>query len=94
MCCCVKDEGLLALRRRPSGGDVKPPQAALAEDRRGERWGKGALDASGGDWEGERKQTAIELSKLVSDGIETGADTRLQDESGGDPITGQAVPGM
>jgi len=32
MCCCVGDEGLLALRRRPSGGGVKPPQAALVED--------------------------------------------------------------
>ena len=41
MRCCAGDEGL-ALRRRPAGGDVKPPQAALAEDRRGERWGKGA----------------------------------------------------
>ncbi|MCA1676047.1 MAG: group II intron reverse transcriptase/maturase, partial [Actinobacteria bacterium] len=37
MCCCVEDEGLLALRRRPSGDGVKPPHAALAEDRRGER---------------------------------------------------------
>jgi Reverse transcriptase (RNA-dependent DNA polymerase) len=37
MCCCVGDEGLMALRRRPSGGGVKPPHAALAEDRRGER---------------------------------------------------------
>jgi Reverse transcriptase (RNA-dependent DNA polymerase) len=37
MRCCVEDEGLLALRRRPSGGGVKPPYAALAEDRRGER---------------------------------------------------------
>ena len=42
MRCCAGDEGL-ALRRRPAGGDVKPPQAALAEDRRGERWGKGAV---------------------------------------------------
>jgi len=33
---------VVALRRRPVGGDVKPPHAALAEDRRGERWGKGA----------------------------------------------------
>ena len=32
MCCCVGDEGLLALRRRPSGGGVKPPHAALVED--------------------------------------------------------------
>ena len=37
MCCCVGDEGLMALRRRPSGSGVKPPHAALAEDRRGER---------------------------------------------------------
>ncbi len=37
MRCCVGDEGLMALRRRPSGGGVKPPHAALAEDRRGER---------------------------------------------------------
>ena len=49
--CCARDGGLLALRRRPSGGGVKPPCAALAEDRRGERQGEGALDASGGDQE-------------------------------------------
>src|SRR5260370_41992517 len=29
-------------------GGCKPPHAALAEDRRGERCGKGARDASGG----------------------------------------------
>jgi hypothetical protein len=70
MRCCAGDEGL-ALRRRPAGGDVKPPQAALAEDRRGERWGKGALDASGGDREGERERTADDVSKQADD-IETG----------------------
>ena len=32
-------------------GGGKPPHAALAEDRRGERCGKGARDASGGDRE-------------------------------------------
>ena len=32
-------------------GGFKPPHAALAEDRRGERCGKGARDASGGDRE-------------------------------------------
>jgi len=37
MRCCVEDEGFVALRRRPAGGGVKPPHAALAEDRRGER---------------------------------------------------------
>src|ERR1035437_2434049 len=35
--CCTRDEGLLALRSRPAGGGFKPPHAALAEDRRGER---------------------------------------------------------
>ena len=37
MRCCAEDEGFVALRRRPAGGGVKPPHAALAEDRRGER---------------------------------------------------------
>ena len=35
--CCMRDEGLSALRSRPSGGGFKPPSAALAEDRRSER---------------------------------------------------------
>ena len=35
----------------PCGGGSKGPCAALAEDRRGERHGKGAHDASGGDQE-------------------------------------------
>jgi len=42
---------LLALRSRPAGGGFKPPSAALAEDCRGERDGKGAREASGGDQE-------------------------------------------
>ncbi len=32
----------MALRSRPAVGGSKPPHAALADDRRGERWGKGA----------------------------------------------------
>jgi len=51
MWCCTGDEGLLALRSRPAGGGFKPPSAALAEDCRGERDGKGALEVSGGDQE-------------------------------------------
>src|SRR5262245_57605002 len=35
--CCADDEGVVALRHRPSGGDVKSPQAALANDCCGER---------------------------------------------------------
>jgi hypothetical protein len=34
----------------------------LAEDRRGERWGKGVVHASGGDREGERERTADDVS--------------------------------
>jgi len=45
------DGGLLALRSRPAGEGFKPPSAALAEDCCGERDGKGAQDASGGDQE-------------------------------------------
>ena len=54
---------------------------------------KAYMDASGGDREGKRELFAVEVSKSVSDGIETEARTRSQDESGGYPFTGQAVPG-
>jgi len=37
-----------ALRRRSAGTGAKPPGAALAEDRRGERPGKKRTRASGG----------------------------------------------
>ena len=61
----------------------------------GERRGKGALlSVSGGDREGERKLFAVEVSKAVLAGIETGACTRSQDEPGGSPLIGQVVPGM
>jgi len=48
MRCCARDGRWMAFRRRPAGAGAKPPCAALAEDRRGERQGKGARDASGG----------------------------------------------
>jgi hypothetical protein len=32
MRCCADDEGVVALRRRPAGGDAKSPQAALVSD--------------------------------------------------------------
>jgi hypothetical protein len=53
----------LALRRRPSGDGVKPPDAALAEDRRGERSGEGAVDASGGDQEDVPESVRSEESR-------------------------------
>ena len=55
MRCCADDDGVVAHRLRPAGGDVKSPQAALVSDCCGERGGKGARDASDGDREGERE---------------------------------------
>jgi len=49
MQCSTEDGGPMALRDRPMGDDFKPPHAALVSDRRGERCGNGARDASGGD---------------------------------------------
>jgi hypothetical protein len=71
----------LALRRRPTGAGVKPPCAALADDRRGERQGEGVIRSrqvgtrktyqkcSVG-----RKPVRVSLSKRRKriDGIETG----------------------
>jgi hypothetical protein len=68
---CARDGGLLALQCRPVGAGAKPPCAALAEDRRGERQGNGAaLIASGGDQEDVPEASrcsgacAVEASKL------------------------------
>jgi hypothetical protein len=68
MRCCVGDEGL-ALRSRPAGGGFKPPHAALAEDRRGERCGKGAR--RGVRW-GPGRRSLLRCRKRRDD-IETGA---------------------
>ena len=49
----------LALRDRPAGGGLKPPQAASVKSRGGERCGNGApLSVSGVSREGERKRTS------------------------------------
>src|SRR6266498_2999079 len=72
----VQEMKELALRSRPAGGGFKPPPAALAEDRRGERGGKGARDASGGDQEDGAQPLAGGVAVDVSlrrDDIETGA---------------------
>ena len=55
---------------------------------------KGARDASGGDQEGERKRTAVEVSKPDQTASKLGRLGLLQDELGGSPCTGQVVPGM
>ena len=84
----------MALRSRPAGGGFKPPHAALAEDRRGERCGKGAGEASGGDREGERKRIADDVSKCSKMTSKPGCSELSRDEPGGCPLTGQAVSGM
>ncbi len=71
----MRDEGLLALRDRPMGDGFKPPRAALAEDRRGERRGKGVLEASGGDQGDDCRLRCRDLK----DGIRTGLRSRARD---------------
>ena len=71
-------------------GFFKPPHAALAEDRRGERCGKGARDASGGDredgaqspWLGIAGDVSL-LNKVTS---KPGCSRSARDESGGCPL--------
>ena len=78
----------------PAGVGVKPPGAALAEDRRGERSGRRlGLTRSGGDQEGVPEASGlvgcgsgvvVEASKF-RDGIETGEHLHSRDEPGGCP---------
>ena len=50
-----------ALRSRPTGGDFKPPQAAVVKSYGSEHCGKGAQDASGVNQEGEHKLTNVSV---------------------------------
>jgi hypothetical protein len=86
----------------PAGAGAKPPCAALAEDRRGERQGNGAaLIASGGDQEdvpealgrlAGRRCRSVVNSQV---GIETGASSRCPGISlAAARVVGQAVPGV
>ena len=54
MRCCARDEGL-ALRSRPAGEAPNRHMLRRLNAVRGERCGKGVLEASGGDREDERK---------------------------------------
>ena len=70
-------------------GGCKPPHAALAEDRRGERCGKGARDASGRDREDGAQSSfsgiAADVSLLNQVASEPGGSRSARDESGGCP---------
>ena len=71
-------------------GGCKPPHAALAEDRRGERCGKGARDASGGDREDGAQSwfsgIAADVSLLNKVTSKPGCSRSARDESGGCPL--------
>jgi hypothetical protein len=71
-------------------GGCKPPHAALAEDRRGERCGKGARDASGGDREDGAQSPfsgiAADVSLLNQVTSKPGCSSSARDESGGCPL--------
>jgi hypothetical protein len=54
---------------------------------------KASGEVSGGDREGERERTAVDVSK-TEDGIETGETKSLRDKPGGCPPIGQVVSGM
>jgi hypothetical protein len=51
------------------------------------------LEVSGGDQEGERERTAVDVSKQRDD-IKTGEIESFRDEPGGCPFIGQVVSGM
>jgi hypothetical protein len=102
--CCARDGGLLALQRRPSGAGAKPPCAALAEDRRGERsgkrrgfdrvrWGPGKRSRSVRPGRPGRA-CAVEASKRFRRHRNRGSCFIPRDEPGGCPCIGQAVPGV
>ncbi len=77
MQCSIRDGGLLALRDRPMGDGLKPPRAALAEDRRGERRGKGAVQASGGDQGDDCRLRCRETRNDIRSGLSSGVRDRV-----------------
>ncbi|GAB3814802.1 hypothetical protein GCM10027605_60930 [Micromonospora zhanjiangensis] len=56
--------------------------------------GKGVREASGRDQEDERKRIAVDVSLQRQLTSKPGHCLVLRDESGGCPLTGQAVSGM
>ena len=84
----------LALRDRPAGGGLKPPQAASVKSRGGERCGNGGLPArqvrAGKASESEPPMTC---RKRIDD-IKTGVESLSRDEPGGYLLTAQAVSGI
>jgi len=71
--CSMSDGGWLALRDRPMGDGLKPPRAALAEDRCGERRGKGVLEASGRDRGDDCRLRCRDLKNGIGTGLRSSA---------------------
>jgi len=92
MRCCAGDGGM-ALRDRPAGGGLKPPQAAAVKSRGGERCGKGARDASGAAGKANVSEPLLKRRKR-SGVIKTGVQSLPREEPGGCLLIGQVVTGV
>jgi hypothetical protein len=91
--CCARDGGV-ALRDRPAGGGPKPPQAAAVKSRGGERCGKGGHEPVRCEPRRRAKANRSMTGRKRIDGIKSGVESLPRDESGGDLLTAQAVPGL
>jgi hypothetical protein len=91
-------DGGLALQSRLAEEGSKPPRGALAEDRglerRWKRRGRGSRQVWTGKMSDGREFSVVDVSKLVSEDIKTGAGSALREESGGYPLTAQVVSGI
>ncbi|MGH7573408.1 MAG: reverse transcriptase domain-containing protein, partial [Gemmatimonadota bacterium] len=83
-----------ALRDRPAGGGLKPPQAASVKSRGGERCGQGAPRARQVRAEKASESEPLMTCRKRIDDIETGVESLSRDEPGGDLLTAQAVSGI
>jgi retron-type reverse transcriptase len=83
-----------ALRDRPAGGGLKPPQAASVKSRGGERCGHGAPRARQVRAEKASESEPLMTCRKRIDDIETGRESFSRDEPGGDLLTAQAVSGI
>ena len=82
------------LRSRPAGGGSKPPQAASAKSRGGERCGKGVPT---GRQVRARKANASKppmTCRKRMDGIKTEGESLPREQPGSNLLTAQTVPGM
>ena len=82
------------LRARRAGGEPKPPQAAPAKSRGGERCGHGAPRARQVRAEKASESEPLMTCRKRIDDIKTEGESFLRDEPGGNLPTAQAVSGI